>query len=149
MEFELIEDFTLPNFRRAFKQYFKELGIEIDHDHKMFKSMTDDGGNYAFTLTIEADMVAFIQFRVDQLNHWFFSEKFLFIREFWVKENLRNKQLGSQLLERCEQYAKEQKLTKIILTSDTAEHFYLKHGFIIDGSMSAKNGDPVFVKFLG
>lgn len=78
----------------------------------------------------------------------FLKKPYGFIREFWVAEKHRNKKHGSELLKIAEQYLYEQGIYSSILTTDTAEHFYLKHGYEKIPGCKAKNDDDVFVKRL-
>ena len=58
----------------------------------------------------------------------------------------RNCGIGSELLAQAEAFFSRQGIHKMILTSDTAEGFYRKHGYRRDEGIVAKNRAPVFVK---
>lgn len=146
---ELISDFLDPVFQNAFKQYFLELNINIKDWDGLFKEMNDEGGNLALVrLDENKEVIGFIQFKPIVFTSWFFEETYGFIREFWVAKKYRNKRHGSELLEIAEQYLYEQGMFSSILTTDTAEQFYLRHGYVKLSGCKAKNKDDVYVKRL-
>ena len=55
---------------------------------------------------------------------------------------------GAQLLALAEQYFLEQGIYTGILTTDTAERFYRRHGYVKASGCRAKNKDEVFTKRL-
>lgn len=145
----LISDFLDPIFQDAFKQYFSELGIKVKDWDGLFKEMNDDGDNLAFVrLDENKEVIGFIQFKPIVFTSWFFEETYGFIREFWVAEKHRNKRHGSELLEITEQYLCDQGIYSSILTTDTAEYFYMKHGYVKAPGCKARNKDDVYVKRL-
>lgn len=110
--------------------------------------MTEDG-NLAYVRTAEdASVVGFIQFKPTSLTNWFFEERIGFIREFWIAEAYRKQGHGSTLLAMAEAYFAGQGIRRVLLTTDTAESFYEKHGYRHDACYAAKNRDDVFVKTL-
>ena len=90
----------------------------------------------------------FIQFKPIKFSSWFFEETCGFIREFWISEAYRNAGHGTELLRLAEDYFKKHGMYTSILTTDTAERFYLKHGYQNAWGCEAKNKDAVFVKHL-
>lgn len=145
----LISDFIDPIFHNAFKQYFSELDVNVKDWDGLFKEMNDEGGNLAFVRLAEnKEVIGFIQFKPTVLTSWFFEETYGFIREFWVAVKYRNKRHGSELIELTEQYLRDQGIYSSILTTDTAEHFYLKHGYVKAPGCKARNNDDVYVKRL-
>ena len=148
MNYTLNNKFKDEKFKIAFKKYFTDIKIQLNEDEwdEVFSKMSADNLEYAITLEDNSKIIAFILFQEDSLSNWFFSESFGFIREFWVDENFRGKGIGSELLKRTEEYFKKKGISKIILTSDDAIQFYLKHGYRIDSSYKPKNKLPVLVK---
>lgn len=145
----LISDFSAPLFRNAFRQYFSELGINVTDWNSLFKEMNDEGDNLAFVRTTQDGTgIGFIQFKPITFTSWFFEETCGFIREFWVSENYRNAGHGTALIRLAEGYFYDHGLYTSILTSDTAERFYLRHGYHKRPGCKAKNGDDVFMKRL-
>jgi ribosomal protein S18 acetylase RimI-like enzyme len=146
----LISDFLDPMFQNAFKQYFSELDISVKDWDGLFKEMNDEGGNLAFVRLAEnKEVIGFIQFKPTVFTSWFFEETYGFIREFCVAEKYRNKRHGSELIELTEQYFSDQGIyCSILTTTDTAEHFYLKHGYVKVPGCKARNKDDVYVKRL-
>lgn len=145
----LISDFSVPLFSNAFRQYFSELGINVTDWNSLFKEMNDEGDNLAFVRTTQDGTgIGFIQFKPITFTSWFFEETCGFIREFWVSENYRNAGHGTALIRLAERYFYDHGLYTSILTSDTAERFYLRHGYHKRPGCKAKNGDDVFMKRL-
>ncbi len=146
----LLTDFTDPLFQAAFRQYFAELGISVKDWDGLFRQMNEEGGNEAIVRTGEnGELVGFIQFRPIPFTSWFFEETCGFIREFWVAAAYRNGGHGAALLRQAEERFRAQGIRTAVLTSDTAERFYLRHGYEKAPACRAKNGDEVFVKRLG
>lgn len=145
----LISDFMDPVFQNAFKQYFYELNINVDDWNGLFREMNEENGNLAYVrLDENKEVIGFIQFKPIVFSSDFFEETYGFIREFWVSKKYRNKGHGSALLELAEHYFCEQRIFSSILTTDTAENFYLKHGYVKLPGCKAKNDDDVYVKRL-
>ena len=92
--------------------------------------------------------LGFLQFRPTAFTSWFFEETCGFIREFWVAEACRGRGHGAALLRLAEEHFKAQGIFTSILTTRTAERFYLREGYQRAPGCRAKNGDPVYVKRL-
>lgn len=148
MEYVLMADFTHSHFQAAFKQYFEEFEIQISDWESFFEQMNTQEGNLGILIFEKEAVLAFLLFRFDELTHWFFKERVSFVREFWVTSALRNKGLGSELLSYSETYFKKNHVHKILLTSNSAEPFYIKNGFRIDKSYTANNEEDVYVKII-
>ena len=145
----LISDFSDVLFKTAFQAYFSELGIAVKDWDGLFREMNEEGGNQAFIRIAEDEsIVGFIQFKPIEFTSWFFEEPRGFIREFWVKAEYRNSGHGAGLLRLAESYFREHGMYTSILTTDTAEWFYLKHGYRKAPGCKAKNNNEVFVKQL-
>ena len=146
----LISDFSEPTFQEAFKNYFEELEISVKDWDGLFQEMNDEKDNKAFVRVAEDNnIVGFIQFKPIILSNWFFEEKLGFIREFWVAPEYRSQGHGRELLRLAESYLAQDDIRKTILTTDTAEEFYVKNGYRKDRAFTAANKDEVFVKDLG
>ena len=148
----LITDFTDPVFQAAFKQYFGELGINVKDWDGLFQEMNtgSEGKKNAAYVRMAADgsAIGFIQFVPIRFTSWFFEETAGFIREFWVAEAFRNQGNGADLLALAEKHFLERGIYTTILTTDTAERFYERHGYVRAHGCEAKNKDEVFVKRL-
>ena len=149
---KLITDFTDPVFQAAFKQYFAELGINVKDWDGLFQEMNGDSGDGKNTAYVrksaDGGVIGFIQFVPIRFTSWFFEETAGFIREFWVAEAFRGRGHGAELLALAERYFLERGICTAILTTDTAERFYERHGYFRAHGCSAKNKDEVFVKRL-
>ena len=148
MNYLLINDFSNVFFQQAFKEYFKELEMEVNDWNALFASMNSQGGNLAYLLLNNGECLGFIQFRSEQTGHWFITENFGFIREFWIRPTDRKKNFGRALLKKAEKYFVEQGILKTLLTTDTSSAFYVKNGYKEVKSYKALNNDPVYSKEL-
>lgn len=145
----LISDFDNFDFQNMFKSYFGELGVSVSNWSRLFKAMNDENRNLAYLRYDESGRpIGFIQFTVITFSSGFFEAKAGFIREFWVNSNCRNLGYGSELLRLAEEYFINNRVYKSILTTDTAERFYVRHGYVKDIDITAKNEFDVFVKVL-
>ena len=145
----LISDFDNFDFQNMFKSYFGELGVSVSNWSRLFKAMNDENRNLAYLRYDESGHpIGFIQFTVITFSSGFFEAKAGFIREFWVNGSCRNQGHGSELLRLAEEYFINNRVYKSILTTDTAERFYIRHGYVKDIDITAKNEFDVFVKVL-
>lgn len=144
----LITDFTNPDFRAAFQAYFAEFGVQIRDWDGLFREMDSSGENTAILRMDEEETVGFAMFCPVTLENWFFRARYGFLREFWVKPEHRGRGHGTALLALAEDHFRERGVTQMILTTDTAEEFYLARGYKKNGNMSAVNKDEVFIKNL-
>ena len=142
-----IKDFTDPFFEEAFKKYFSELEITVKDWDGLCQEMNEDEGVAAVIRTAEdGSVMGFIMYQPIQFTSWFFEETRGFIREFWIAKEYRNLGHGSQLLKLVEDEFIRQGIRSFILTTDTAEDFYLNHGYKTISSCTAKNQDRVFIE---
>lgn len=145
----LISDFLNPSFQDAFKEYFSELGVSVRNWDGLFVEMNTEKDIYAYLCVDEDDaVIGFIQFSLTSLSNWFFSVPMGFIREFWISSEHRGNGYGTKLLSLAESYFCNNRIYKSILTTDTAEAFYQRCGYLLDSDITAKNNDNVFVKCL-
>ncbi len=144
--------FQDPRFRQAFQQYFGELGIQVKDWEGLFQEIEQDTRGTRGWLRLQEGnpqkTVGFIMFCPMELSSWFFTKKAGFIREFWVAEAFRGQGHGSQMLGMAEQHLLRAGMSQVMLTTNTAENFYLCRGYRRDPGYTAKNGDPVLVKDL-
>ena len=144
----VINDFLDEKFQIAFKEYFKELGIEVKDWNGLFKEINEDKNTQAIVRMENDNVIGFIMFQPIVFESWFFEEKCGFIREFWIANECRNLGNGSSLLDKVETYFKNQGIFRTILTTNTANDFYVKHGYKLLKSSIAKNNEAVYVKIL-
>lgn len=167
-------DFSDTAFQAAFRVYFGELGCRVTNWDGLFAAMSETGREYtwtnrdhtgrmtrfvsgvdaeerdhAFTLRDETgSVVGFIQFTAMHLDSWFFNAKCGFIREFWMRADLRRQGHGSALLHLAEDWLREQGCLCVLLTTVTAPGFYCKHGYTHQAGIEARNQEAVFTKML-
>lgn len=145
----LITDFTDNNFTCAFKEYFFELGIKVTDWNSLWKEMNNDKGNYAYIKVNDlGKAIGFIQFKAIELTNNFFTEKYGFIREFWIAKEYRGKGYGTQLLKTCELYFEKAGISQTILTTSTAKEFYIANGYSVNQNIIAKNDQIVMTKSI-
>ena len=144
-----ISDFTDIRFRTAFQAYFAELGINVTDWDGLFHEMDGDknGKNFALLMTDDSNhAVGFLQFQINVFSSWFFREPFGFIRELWIHPSCRGQGFGTELLHKAERYFANNGVYKAVLTSDSAEAFYLTNGFEKAPGIKAKNKMEVLIK---
>jgi GNAT superfamily N-acetyltransferase len=141
--------FSDPQFQTAFKTHFSELGITVQDWDSLFQEMNNEGNNRACVRTCaDGGIIGFILFQPTKFTNWFIEETLGFIQEFWISKTHQNTGHGAALLRRAEDYFKEHCIYTSILTSDTPERFYLKHGYQKATGCKAKNQDEVFIRHL-
>ena len=167
-------DFTDAAFQQAFRTYFGELGCRVTNWDGLFAAMGETGREYTWThrddaghvtrfisginaderdhaLTLRdetGEVMGFIQFTTIHMDSWFFTVKCGFIREFWLRSDLRRQGYGTKLLRQAEEWLREQDCLCVLLTTNTAPDFYRKQGYRQENGVEARNRDAVFVKRL-
>lgn len=145
---ELTRDYQSPAFQQAFRSYADEMGIRVSNWEGLFSGMTDEGLPTLIRKDAAGQVIGFVQFSRLIMTSWFFEDRYGFIQEFWVHPGHRGRGHGADLLAQAEQHFRRQGICKMILTTDSAEGFYLKQGYRRDADMAAKNRSHVFVKIL-
>lgn len=148
----LVSDFSDAIFQEAFKLYFAEMEVVVKDWDGLFREMNErkeDEKNAAYVRkAADGSVIGFIQFIPIRFTSWFFEETCGFVREFWVASKFRGKGHGSGLITLVERYFLENGMCTSILTTDTAEGFYERHGYVKAPGCRAKNQSDVFVKRL-
>ncbi len=146
----LITDFQNDDFQKAFKEYFSEIGVQIKNWDGLFAEMNNDKNatNFAYLRKDSDNVIGFIQFAIISAGNWFFKSKVGFVREFWIKNNMRNLGCGRELLNLAEKHLKGYGINHIVLTTHTAEKFYIKNGYSKNENIIAINNDCVYTKNL-
>lgn len=148
MYFLYIEDHLDPLFMNIFKCYFNELKINVESWNNLFEEMNNSilkMGLQTMILLEGKQTMGFIQFQVEELRNWFFKEKIGFIRELYVCNEYRNNKYGTQLVNKAFEHFTQNNVYKVLLTTNTAERFYLKIGFRRDDSYQAINEIPTYM----
>ena len=145
----LLDDYNDAPFRLAFQTYFAELGYRISNWEGLFQEMAKDGDNLTYVLKDQTGEVSgFIQFTTLEMQSWFFTAKCGFVREFWVREDLRGRGHGGRLLRLAEDWLRDQGCGCVLLTTETAPAFYLRRGNALERGIEARNRDNVYLKRL-
>jgi len=142
-----LTDFCDPRFTDAFMRYFAELGICVRDWEGLWNEMNRSDVS-AFLRLFEERAIGLIQYQAITANSAFFEERLGFVRELWVDPASRGEGHGGALLEAAEAACRAQGITRMILTTDTAEAFYLRHGYRARPDILAKNRLPVYEKLL-
>ena len=143
----LLTEHSDSAFRRAFQTYFSELGISVADWAGLWRDMDASGEDITFLRRgPNGEAIAFLMAVPMEFSSWFFTERRGFLREFWVRRDCRGLGHGAALLARAEEHFRRQGIHTMILTTDTAEGFYLRHGYEKDPGCRAKNGDDVYIK---
>ena len=147
MQDRLVTDHRDTCFTDAFTRYFAELGISVQNWEGLWDEMNRSGVS---TLLRERDgyAIGFVQYEVITSKSGFFEERLGFLREIWVDPSLRDAGHGRALLALAEAACREVGVRRMILTSDTAEAFYLHLGYCPRADIRSKNGLCVYERLL-
>ncbi len=149
MKTVLITDLNNEDFQKAFKKYFIELGIDVKNWDEVYSEINNDIGCCAYLGFNDLnEVIGFILFKPITLSNDLFDMKLGLICEFWVDKVFRKKGHGKYLLDLAESYFKENKINKVILTSDSSKIFYERNGYMLDKDTVASNENDVFIKSL-
>lgn len=143
-----LSDFSHLGFRRAFERYFAELEVAVDDWEAVYREMAASGAQALLLRSPDTDVAAFLLYAPLPFSSSFFEGSAAFIQEFWVAPSLRGQGLGRRLLRSAEKQFAAQGLDLVLLTSDTAETFYLHCGYRLAAGIRAKNDCPVFLRCL-
>jgi len=145
---KLIRTYDSLAFQEAFRAYFAELGVHVTNWDGLFAQMTDDGDPTILRTDDAGKVIGFIQFATICMTSSFFEARPGFVKEFWVSPAHRGQGHGTALLAQAEEWFRRQGLGPMMLTTDTAEAFYLHRGYRRERDVVARNRAPVYVKAL-
>ncbi len=145
--YKRLASFSDLGFRTAFKTYFAELGISVRDWEGLFAEMGETCMAFVHCRPND-EVIGFLLISPMTMTSDFFRLEVGFIRELWVHRKCRGQGYGSGLLETAESYFRNMGISCAILTTDTAESFYLKNGYRYAPHISARNGDNTFVKAI-
>jgi ribosomal protein S18 acetylase RimI-like enzyme len=139
------------NFKKLFLSYFDELGVKLPDGYDVFSDIELSAKNEQMITIVakqHSEMIGFIMFQPEQLisSTKFFKQDTTFIREFSVLKDYRKTGIGTQLMEYVFDYCNKNNIHTIILTTHSAQEYYLRLGFVEDSSYSAKNKQIVYIK---
>ena len=148
-------DFTDAAFQRSFRTYFGELGCRVTNWEGLFAAMGETGREYTWTHRDDTGRVSrFVSgISAEERDHAFLlrdetGEEAGFIREFWLRSDLRRQGHGTRLLRKAEDWLRQQGCLCVLLTTVTAPEFYRKNGYTQQNGIEARNTEPVFAKLL-
>jgi ribosomal protein S18 acetylase RimI-like enzyme len=130
----IIRKCTIPDFDYIYallKQLWPNLELHVDTIRDIFNQKINSENDTFFCVESESKVIGFLAFSV-QYN---FSRqgKYGFIGEFIIDKGYRDKGIGTDLLNKVIEYAKDKGCSSIELTSSLyrtgAHEFFLKSGF--------------------
>lgn len=143
-----LSHFSHPGFRRAFERYFAGLGETVQDWEAVYRQMASSGAQALLLCSPDGETAAFLLYAALPFSSAFFEGHAAFIQEFWIDPSLRGQGIGRHLLHRAEARFAARGLSLVLLTSDTAEEFYLRCGYRRAAGIRAKNDCPVFLRCL-
>lgn len=132
-------------YQQLFKEYFMEIGIVINERNyqkifKLMKAEIDLASMQISMMFANNELVGFSNYQVDKdKRFWIIKINNGDIREFYVKEEYRNKGYGRQLFNKIKDFFMENSMSYIYLTSEDGIAFWKHLGFRIDDSVMAEN----------
>ena len=152
MEIFELNNFYDARFQQAFRAYFQEIGVNLKEDTDVFDNIAEafeKENMRTFVMRDKTSLAGFIMVQPEYLKGSFFEERTGFVRELWVAPPFRRLGCGKELLEKAEDHFRKKGISKLILTyEEDALPFYLKMGFMPDGSYKAKNNGKILIKLL-
>lgn len=145
MEIIKLTNVKNEEFEKIFRDYYKEDGIELKPDTKVFdeiqRSLDKD---YCKVLALRNDgkLIAFIMYEIVKLSteDKFFKQKLGFVREIYVLPSERNKGFSKVLMQNVENYFIEHGIKRSILNAhENMYEFYFKQGYYIDETYKCGN----------
>ncbi len=132
-------------YQQLFKEYFMELGIVINERNyqKIFKLMKAEinlTSMQVLMIYMDDKLLGFSSFQVDKDERfWYIKMNNGDIREFYIKEEYRNKGYARILFNAIKDFFIENSMDYIYLTSEEGIDFWKHLGFVIDDSVMAEN----------
>jgi N-acetylglutamate synthase-like GNAT family acetyltransferase len=140
-------------FNEMFSTYFRDdFKIEIS-DAKMevicseiADRVTSENASMDMLL-VDSDLAGFIYYQIDNpKSDWCEREGWGFIREIYIKNDLRGKGLGTKLVAHVENELYNKGARNIYLTSDEMGQFWNFCGYKKTEKLSDINHDPIYEK---
>ena len=141
-------DFSGSDLQEAYRSYFAEQGVLVGDWDAYFQKMSDGPTTAMVRRNSKGTIIGFIQCSKLTMTSWFFEDTYGFVEEFWVAPEYRCKGHGSEMLKNAEERFASGGVTHMILTTDSAEAFYLHRGYRREKGIAARNLAPVYVKQL-
>ena len=140
--------FADPAFRDAFRAYFAELGITVRDWEGLFRYLDASGSCVLVHQHEDGRVIAFLLHSTKTMSSGFYTAQIGCIDELYVAPDCRRQGLGAALLSAAEELLTREGCGYVFLTSDSAPAFFTRQGYSHQPSVTAINGDPVFVKSL-
>lgn len=152
MEYKILINTKNKDFQEIFKEYLKELRINVKDYKALFLELDDDIANHDMQVLCIMDSSKIAGFAIYQENKlvddWFFRLDTGFIREFYVTPKKRGNGIACFMEKIIINYFLEKNISILMLTSDEAEEFWVHLGYEYSPFFEAINASPVFIKKL-
>ncbi len=143
----------LYRFNEMFSTYFREdFKIEIS-DAKINVICSEIAESVARKITwmdmllVDSNLAGFIYYQIDNPeSDWCEREGWGFIREIYIKSNMRGRGLGTKLVAGAEKELYNKGVRYIYLTSDEMGQFWNFCGYKKTDKLSDINHDPIYEK---
>ncbi len=130
--------------------------IELSHEDKLMhtkekieENLKNDNSIIIFMLNNDKKIIGFVTANIMMLDD---RRKVIFITYIYVAETERNKQLGTELLNKTEEIGKHNNCLGIMLIFDTHQQnlvrFYEDRGYMLDINLRRYEIHDVFYKIL-
>lgn len=147
----LMTDMTDAALQAAFRAFYAELGVQVTNWAGLFQEISASPDCLFVRRDGEGRVTGFLLFAMlDEASagRGFFTTRLGCVEEFWVAAEYRRQGHGAALLRLAEKHFMQMGCAYAILTTDTAPHFYEKHGYRLQRGIEAKNKAPVYMKAL-
>ena len=147
----LLENCADPSLQQAFRDYYGELGVQVTNWEGLFAEISASPDCLYVRRDAEGGVTGFLLFAMLEAataGRGFYTTRLGCVEEFWVAPGYRGQGHGSALLRLTEEHFVQQGCAYAILTTDTADDFYLRHGHTHQKGIRAKNNANVYLKPL-
>lgn len=147
----LMTDMTDAALQEAFRAFYAELGVQVTNWAGLFEEISASPDCLFVRRDGEGRVTGFLLFAMldaASAGRGFFTTRLGCVEEFWVAPEHRRQGHGAALLRLAEKHFVQLGCAYAILTTDTAPHFYEKHGYRLQRGIEAKNKAPVYMKAL-
>lgn len=147
----LMTDMTDAALQEAFRAFYAELGVQVTNWAGLFEEISASPDCLFVRRDGEGRVIGFLLFAMmdaASAGRGFYTTRLGCVEEFWVAAEYRRQGHGAALLRLAEKHFMQMGCAYAILTTDTAPHFYEKHGYRLQRGIEAKNKAPVYMKAL-
>ncbi|UZR97680.1 GNAT family N-acetyltransferase [Chondrinema litorale] len=151
MKINILDHNNIDQIIKIANWYYEEWQTPVNKTVNRLMQQADSDTLVQLTITIDDELVGTggIRNKVNILNRYESLTKYKpWISLFYIAKEYRNQGLGTILLDKLEQYAKEIKLTDLYLYTFTAESMYKRCGWKVIQRVIYKNHDTAIMQKL-